>query len=531
MSATSTLQDILSALGALSPEQQAEISSLAIEATKGRLWVPNPGPQTAAYLSDADELFYGGQAGGGKTDLICGLAITEHERTLILRRQTSDTTGIVDRFEQILGNRDGLNNSNPKVWRLPGRIIDISGCQHEGDKQKHKGKPHDLICFDEIADFTEGQFRFIITWNRSATPGQRSRVIATGNPPTTPEGFWVFKYWGAWLDPTHPNPAKEGELRWYTTIDDRDVECDGPALVEVDGEWIKPRSRTFIRSRLSDNPDLEASGYDSTLAALPSELRAAYRDGKFVASMPDKPFQLISTEHIDAAQARWRADGGDDYPMSCLSHDVALGGTNADGNAWARRHGYWYDVVIKEVSKIKLDPAELAARDIVLMRDNCDLVVDMGGGYGSGVVSHFKQNVTGVTVHGHDGASASNKRSRDGKLKFANKRAEVYWRFREALEPGLGYPIALPPDPELKADLAAITWKLTKQGIIIGPKVDLIKSLGRSPDKGDCVVNAWSYGEEGAKMEVRAALARAQRGGGTTIKMNTGHMNRKRRRN
>lgn len=530
MSATSTLAEILAALGALPKEQAAEISALAVEATQGRLWVPNPGPQSDAYFSQADELFYGGQAGGGKTDLICGLAISDHERTLILRRQTSDTTGIVDRLEGILGNRNGLNNSNPKVWRLPGRIIDISGCQHEGDKQKHKGKPHDLICFDEIADFTESQYRFIITWNRSATPGQRSRVVATGNPPTTPEGFWVFKYWGAWLDPNHHRPAKEGELRWYTTIDDQDVECEGPGAVEVNGEMVYPRSRTFIRSKLSDNPDLEASGYDSTLAALPAELRAAYRDGAFVASMPDKPFQLIPTAHIDAAQERWREDGGDEIPMSCLSHDVALGGVNPDGNTWARRHGYWYDVVLKEISKgRKLDPIELAARDIELLRDNGAIVIDMGGGYGSGVFSHLKMNLPGLKLFGHNGAEGSTARSRDKKLKFKNKRAEVYWRFREALEPGLGYPIALPPDPELKADLAAITWTIGPSGIVIGDKRDLIKELGRSPDKGDAVVNAWSYGETGASMEVRAALAREQRQGGQIRQIN-GHAHKKRRR-
>ena len=29
-------------------------------------WHPSPGPQTDAYFSEADELLYGGQAGGGK---------------------------------------------------------------------------------------------------------------------------------------------------------------------------------------------------------------------------------------------------------------------------------------------------------------------------------------------------------------------------------------------------------------------------------------------------------------------------------
>src|SRR4051812_13855711 len=47
-------------------------------------------------------------------------------------------------------------------------------------------------------------------------------------------------------------------------------------------------------------------------------------------------------------------------------------------------------------------------------------------------------------------------------LGFANKRAEVWWKFREALDPDQpdGSAIALPPDPELRADLCAPTWKL-----------------------------------------------------------------------
>ena len=44
------------------------------------LWYPEPGPQTAAYLCEADVLFYGGAAGGGKSDLILGLAINAHSK-------------------------------------------------------------------------------------------------------------------------------------------------------------------------------------------------------------------------------------------------------------------------------------------------------------------------------------------------------------------------------------------------------------------------------------------------------------------
>jgi len=80
---------------------------------------------------------------------------------------------------------------------------------------------------------------------------------------------------------------------------------------------------------------------------------------------------------------------------------------------------------------------------------------------------------------------------------------------REALDPESGENIALPPDRELKTDLCAPRWKLTSRGIQIegksGGKTDatggtgdgwgnIIRRLGRSPDKGDSVVYAWKEG-------------------------------------
>jgi hypothetical protein len=209
--------------------------------------------------------------------------------------------------------------------------------------------------------------------------------------------------------------------------------------------------------------------------------------------------------------------------MSVVSNDVALGG--GDANTLSARFGHWYAEVISDRLKGKVDPIDLAAKVVGVMRDGAAIVIDMGGGYGSGVYSHLKNNVQGLTLHGHNGADKSTKRTRDGKLKFANKRAEVHWKFREALEPNLGEPVALPPDPELIADLAAVTWKLTPRGILIEEKTEIKKRLGRSPDKGDAVVNAWSYGETAVAARIRTATNRS----GQTPKVNRGHQNMKRR--
>src|SRR6187397_2458114 len=67
-----------------------------------------------------------------------------------------------------------------------------------------------------------------------------------------------------------------------------------------------------------------------------------------------------------------------------------------------------------------------------------------------------------------------------------------------------GSAIALPPDPELRADLCAPTWKLTARGILLESKDgssgfgNLRQRLGRSPGKGDAVVMAWSEGNAAA---------------------------------
>ena len=86
------------------------------------IWVPQAGPQYAAYHSKADILFYGGAAGGGKTDLLMGLSATTQEHSIIFRREAVQLIGIEERMTSIVGTRDGYN-STTGVWRLPGNKV------------------------------------------------------------------------------------------------------------------------------------------------------------------------------------------------------------------------------------------------------------------------------------------------------------------------------------------------------------------------------------------------------------------------
>lgn len=350
-------------------------------------------------------------------------------------------------------------------------------------------------CFDEVTDFLESQYLFITIWNRSTTPGQRCRVVCTGNPPTSATGLWVIRRWAAWLDPTHPNPAKPGELRWYVRDEnDLDIEVDGKGPHLIGGREVFATSRTFIPAGLQDNPDLADDGnYARLLDKMPKELRDAYRDGKFSASLKDDPKQLIPTAWVQAAQARWTKDPPQGVPMCAIGVDVAQGGT--DNNTIAPRHDGWFDeIAVIPGSETPLG-SDIGAEVIRRRRNGAIIALDCGGGYGGSSYKTLKDN--GIEVVAYKGATTSMARTEpDRLLGFSNKRTECWWRFREALDPDQpgGSRIALPPDQTLLSDLTAPTYESERNVITIEPKEKLVKRIGRSPDRGDAVVMAWSVG-------------------------------------
>jgi hypothetical protein len=489
------LEQILQALEGLPPGIRAKLVEEALDATAHLKWVPNPGPQTEAYYSKADELYYGGEAGGGKSDLVLGLALNDHRHASIFREFKDDARALGTRLCEIVGSTSGWNDQQA-TWRSGAQRFNFFGLPNEKDKEHHKGKARDFYGFDEIPDFTESQYLFVTAWNRSTYPNQRCRIVCTGNPPTRAKGLWVIKRWAAWLDERYPNPAKDGELRWYLRQDDdTEIDVDGPGPYVVDGKETYAKSRTFIRARLEDNPDLDRDEYDATLAQLPKELRDAYRGGRFDKALKDHPFQVVPTAWVLEAQKRWTPQPPQGIPMCAMGVDPAEGGK--DRFTIATRNDGWY-APIKCIPGIEVKLGSQGAGHVVAARrDGADIVLDMGGGYGGGTYTTLVQNEIPVQVH--KGANKSLKRTKDKKLGFVSKRAEVYWLFREALDPDQlgGSPVALPPDPELVSDLTVLTYEVVARGIKVLEKDEVVKLLGHSPDKGDAVVLAWSAGLRG----------------------------------
>ena len=484
-------------LRSLSPGQRAEIQKLAIEDKQRVIWRPlvdldnltEPTPQQRAYDSLADELLYGGAAGGGKTDLLLGTALTRSMRAIIFRRESTQLRGIEDRMAEILGTRDGYSSQN-LIWRLPeGRQLEFGHCQHLGDEQKYQGRPHDLKGFDELTHFTEHQYRYLNTWKRTTKPGQRTRTISATNPPTSGEGEWVREYWGPWLDEQHENPAAPGELRWYAVVDGEDVEREDGSLFEWRGEIIEPQSRTFIPSSVDDNPYLNAA-YKATLQGLPEPLRSQMLKGDWNAATEDHPWQVIPTTWVLMAQDRWRRGKRPKMPMSAVGADVSQGG--ADETVLTPRYGDWIDEQKVRPGREMQSGDDVAGFVAAVVRDGAQVNIDCTGGWGGDAWKRLHE--MGVPVLRLIMSEGSEQRDLTGSLGFYNKRAEIYWRGREWLDPANGHEPAIPPDPRIKADLCSARWKVARGTagdggrIQIEPKDKQIELLGRSPDRGESLL-------------------------------------------
>lgn len=456
-------------------------------------WQPNPdaaghtNPQRLALESEADEVYYGGAAGGGKTDLLLGAALTRHRQAAIFRRVHPNLQAIIDRSMEMVGSDDAFNRGR-SVWHLPWVRLEFESCQHEFNKTKQQGRPRDFYGFDELPEFSRTMYQFIIGWNRTTVKGQRCRVIAAGNPPLDSDGMWIVEEWAPWLDPDYEYPAKPGELRWYYHDNDGLLHwLDTGDAIDVGGEMIEPRSRTFIPAKLSDNPHLADDGrYLSVLNSLPEPMRTRLKDGDFSKMQGMDPWQVIPTEWVRQAQQRWRDMEQPEGPPDALGIDVARGGQ--DSTTMAPRWENYFGEVVKYPGIATPDGPTVAGLVHQRFPDAARLMVDVIGvgssAYDSLVLMYPAVAPVNVSV-------ASTFTDKSGKLKMRNLRAELHWRMRDALDPETGSLMALPPGREVLADLCSARYTMMAGGVVaVESKEDIKARLGRSPDVGDAIMLA-----------------------------------------
>jgi hypothetical protein len=472
------------------------------------VWEPDARnqPQCVAYETEAFEVLYGGSAGGGKSDLLLGLARTKHRRGLLIRREFPDLErSLISRSLEFYGDKKSYNSSK-HVWNIDGRRIEfghmerVGTPQEPGDEESYASAPYDFISFDQLEQFPEYAYMFMISRARSADgSGQRVRIVSSAN--WVGEHLdWIIKRWAPWLDPGHPNPAKPGELRWYYRMKGDEEERPAPDATPIwdapANDWVIPRSRTFIPAGLNDNPYL-GDDYKASLQLLPEPLRSALLYGDLRATMIDDAYQVIPRAWVKAAMARWTSEPPEsekDKPL-VVGTDVARGGDDKTLNA--PRRGSWFDRLQKHPGRTTPDGQSVVALLAILLANGGSSNLDV---IGVGASAYDIAMDKSMDVRGINFANRSIATDKSGKLTFINKRAECYWRFREALDPTEGENLALPPDAELEADLCAPRWSIQTNGIKIESKEDIVKRIGRSPDCADAVVLAKADGLDPLKM-------------------------------
>lgn len=219
-------------------------------------YIPHkPSIKQALFLSSPyEETFYGGAAGGGKTDSLLDAALQyvryPQYRALLLRKSFQDLAlpeSLMDRAHQWLDESDAHWNAALKTWEFPsGATITFGYMQHERDKFRYKSAEFQFIGFDELTQFSESQYLYMFS---------RLRRLADSDIP--------IRMMSA------SNPGDVGH-QW---VKERFITPTSAELAELD--------RAFIPARLEDNPHLDAVQYSKSLNRLDPVTRAQLAEGNW----------------------------------------------------------------------------------------------------------------------------------------------------------------------------------------------------------------------------------------------------------
>lgn len=291
-----------------------------MEKSNGIIIKPQEGPQTKFFESEADIVFFGGAAGGGKSWVLLVEPTRHYEvggfQGVIFRRtipQIKRAGSLFDKASELYIPMNGVP-ANLRFSFPSGMTQEFSHLEHEKDKFDWQGTEITFLGFDEVTHFTESQFFYMLSRNRS-TCGVRPYVRATCNP--DPES-WVAQFISWWIDEEGwPIPERDGKIRWFKRVDNTIEWYDK----KIDDDC---KSVTFIRSRLEDNKILmeKDPGYLANLKALPYVERMQLLGGNWKvkpsAGLYFKPtyFEIVdalpSQEKIIASVRYWDRAASED---------------------------------------------------------------------------------------------------------------------------------------------------------------------------------------------------------------------------
>lgn len=192
--------------------------------------------------------------------------------------QIRNEGGLWDESMKLYPYAGGEPKEHALTWKFrSGATISMAHLEHDKTVLNWQGSQIALLLFDELTHFSESQFFYMLSRNRSMC-GVRPYVRASCNPDAD---SWVAKFISWWIDPATGLPITEraGKIRWFVRVGESLFWADSPqelehhTMLNEDGVRvpIPPKSVTFIPARLTDNKALMAAdpGYMATLLALP----------------------------------------------------------------------------------------------------------------------------------------------------------------------------------------------------------------------------------------------------------------------
>ncbi len=154
-------------------------------------WAPQPGPQTEAICATwCEELFYGGAAGGGKTDFLLGDYLQDVEHFgpawpgILFRRSMPELEEVIARSHEIFPATGAIWREQNKRWTWPnGAKLRLRYLEADRDATRYQGGAFSWIGWDELGQHPSSfGYKYLRGRLRSAHPVPRKRIRSAANP-------------------------------------------------------------------------------------------------------------------------------------------------------------------------------------------------------------------------------------------------------------------------------------------------------------------------------------------------------------
>jgi predicted phage terminase large subunit-like protein len=385
---------------------------------------PQDGPQTVFLSTPADIAVYGGAAGGGKTWAILAEPLRHYDNpkfSAVIFRRTYPMIESEGGLWEESGNIYPLVGGKPRQrdlkWNFPtGMSVRFAHMQHEDDKLNWQGAQIPFIGFDELTHFTESQFFYMLSRNRSISAGIKGYVRATCNPDAL---SWVKKFLAPWVDRFSPVQADSGELlymvrdgghiKWYRSKEEAITDPDNAHLLTrgVEPE-VLIKSVTFIKSTIYDNQILirQQPEYLGSLLSLPYVERMRLLEGDWdVLPEAGKVFDRTWFEGVKVAPVGGQ---GKDKAWDVRFWDFAatekkVKGDDPDWTVGTRMRKYGGKYYVLDVIRVRANPGELER--VVLNTASQEPNVPVrweqeGAASGKIATNHFVEKLIGYDARG-----------------------------------------------------------------------------------------------------------------------------------